>query len=304
MLEPLLRFIMIVTIAAHDLEAVERAYRQYFNYQVVARGKVTAALARAWGAPNVVGRRYLLLQPESGQPVYLRFIEMPLVPGYEPLRTFGWNCTEILVKDVDRLAHQLEGSPFRIIGPPRNLSSDENIRAMQVLGPANEVLYLTRIIPGASGFNLGSAQTDVDRVFIVVLGVKDIEQATRFYREQFNMPTTKPMGVRMSALSKAHGLDPEQLHPLAIVQFVKDFLIEVDQYPASATERPQRAGDMPPGLAMVSFIVNSLDSLRVKFVAPPKKINTAPYDGRRVAVTVGPSGEWIELVEDRRFKSE
>lgn len=302
MLEPLLRFIVIVTIGAHDLEAVEKAYRQYFNYQVAARGKVTAALAKAWGAPKVVGRRYIVLQPESGQPVYLRFIEVQPVPGYEPLHTFGWNCTEILVKDVDRLAHRLEGSPFRIIGPPRNLSSNENIRAMQVLGPANEVLYLTRIIPGASGFNLGSAQTDVDRVFIVVLGAKDIERATHFYRDRFNMPTTKPMGVRMSVLSKAHGLDPEQLHPLAIVQFVKDFLIEVDQYPASATERPRRTDDLPPGLAMVSFIVSSLDSLRVQFVAPPKKINAVPYNGRRVAVTIGPSGEWIELIEDRHVK--
>jgi catechol 2,3-dioxygenase-like lactoylglutathione lyase family enzyme len=302
MLEPMLKFIMIVTIMAPDLGSVEKAYRDYFHYKVVARGRITPALAKAWGAPDAAGQPYLLMQPESGQPVYLRFIQASPVEGYEPLRTYGWNCAELLVKDVDQLAKKLEDSPFRIIGPPRNLSSNDNIRAMQVIGPANEVLYLTRIIPGTSGFDLGSAKSDVDRVFIVVLGGKDIDSAAAFYDEKLDMPVTKPTGVRMSVLSKAHGLDPEQLHRLSIVQFQKNFLIEIDQYPTSTTERPARKNDLPPGLAMVSFIVRSLDSLALDFVSPPKVIKTAPYNGRRVAVAVGASGELIELVEDRRVR--
>ena len=39
----------------------------------------------------------------------------------------------------------------------KELTKIENApRAMQVLGPSNEILYLTRIIPEGSGFNLGS----------------------------------------------------------------------------------------------------------------------------------------------------
>ena len=90
------------------------------------------------------------MQPESGAGVFLRFVQAAPVAGYGPMKTFGWNATEILVQDPDALAEQLADSPFKIVGSPMNLSSNENIRAMQVVGPANEVLYLTRIPPGGA----------------------------------------------------------------------------------------------------------------------------------------------------------
>ena len=48
------------------------------------------------------------------------------------------------VDDVDALAAELASSPFRIIGGPADLSFSDQIRAMQVVGPAREVLYLTQ----------------------------------------------------------------------------------------------------------------------------------------------------------------
>lgn len=293
----MLSVILIVTITASDLSAVERAYRDYLDYKVIERGTVTKELAGVWGAPATVGRNYLLMQPRSGEPVYLRFVQSEPTEGYAPLRTFGWNCTEILVQDVDDLAKKLEASPFQIIGPPRNLSSNENIRAMQVIGPANEVLYLTRITPGQSGFNLGSAKSYVDRVFIVVLGGKDLQALLDFYAQKLKLPVTKPFEVRVSVLSKAHGLDPERLHKLALARLPERFLIEVDEYPETAINRPKRDGDLPPGLAMVSFEVESIDALGLDLIQPPVKLDGAPYHGRRAAVTIGVAGELIELVE-------
>ena len=60
------------------------------------------------------------------------------------LKVSGWNAAELIVEDVDGLAVQLENSPFKIIGSPADLSFTKNIRAMQVMGPANEILYLTQ----------------------------------------------------------------------------------------------------------------------------------------------------------------
>ena len=81
------------------------------------------------------------------------------------MTTFGWNATELLVKDPDALAEQLvTGSAFRMIGPPKDLwAAPDAPRAMQVKGPGNEVLYLTRNLDfDFSGY--------VDRVFIMVVG--------------------------------------------------------------------------------------------------------------------------------------
>jgi hypothetical protein len=295
----MLNVIFIVTLSAPNLKVVEEAYRDYLGYNVAARGKVSRTLASAWGAPASAGHDYLLMQPESGEEVYLRFIESEATEGYAPLRTFGWNCTEILVKDPDDLARRLADSPFRIIGPPRNLSSNEDIRAMQVIGPANEVLYLTRLTPGKAGFDLGSARTDVDRVFIVVLGGRDMKAMRDFYAGKMKLPVTLPTGTRISVLSRAHGMDPEHLHPLAVARLPRKFLIEIDEYPQGATLRPQRDGYLPPGLSLVSFEVDSIDALKLDLIQPPVVIEEWPYKGRRVAVTSGAEGELIELVETR-----
>ncbi len=293
----MLTLILIVTISASNLSAVENAYRDYLGYKVVERGSVSKELAGVWGAPATAGRAYLLMQPESGEKVYLRFVQSDPTEGYAPMSTFGWNATEILVKDPDDLAKKLANSPFQIIGPPRNLSSNENIRAMQVVGPANEVLYLTRVTPGKTAYNLGTAKTYVDYVFIVVVGGKDMEVMRDFYASKMKLPVTKPYEVRISILSNAQGLDPEHRYRLAIAQLPTRFLIEIDEYPQSAVVRPKRKADLLPGMSIVTFAVKSIDSLGLDLVQPPAVIKEAPYNGRRVALTVGAAGELIELIE-------
>ena len=119
----------------------------------------------------------------------------------------------------------------------------------------------------------------------------------RFYNEVFAMPVTEPVDARISVLSNAHGLGSDIWHQLSIARLPQKFLIEIDQYPAGATTRPQRHGELPPGMAMVGFQIASLVPVKDRLLAPPRAIETAPYDGRRVAVLTGAAGELIELIE-------
>ena len=147
------------------------------------------------------------MQPSSGEPVYLRFIEEEDKMNYRPMGTHGWNSTEILVQNPDQLAAELESSPFEIIGMPYDLyPTPDAPRAMQVLGPSEEVLYLTRIIPEGSGFNLGSAQSYVDRVFIMVLGGPSMEALQDYYRTSFGMPVTEASDWTIGVLSRMNDL--------------------------------------------------------------------------------------------------
>lgn len=293
----MLELIAIVTLVAPELDATVAAYRDDLGYRPVANGSIEQDLATLWARPRMTGRRYAVMQPASEEPVYLRIVQGEAVPGYAAMRTFGWNANEILVQDPDDLAVALADSAFEIVGPPRNLSSSDAIRAMQVKGPAEEIVYLTRITPGASGFELGTALSRVDRTFIVVVGGPDIEALRTFYSEVLGLPVSPAQDVRMSVMSNANGLDPETLHPLAIAQLPSRFLIELDQYPREATTRPVRYQELPPGMAMVTFTVASLEPFGEHLIAPPRPVGTLPYNGSRVGLLEGPAGELIELIE-------
>jgi catechol 2,3-dioxygenase-like lactoylglutathione lyase family enzyme len=293
----MLTVIIAVTLTVPDLAAVERAYGDFLGFRVVERGQLSADLAALWNAPALAGREYLLMQPASGAPVYLRAVRQEPVDGYATMKTWGWNSNEILVQDTYAIHEKLKASPFRIVGEPKSLSMNTEIVAMQAIGPAGELIYLTRIPQGKSLFNLGSAQSFVDRTFIVVLGGPDMDAMRRFYGETLAMPTTDPVPSTITVLSKAYGLPADTQFPLGIVQFPADFLVELDGYPAQATARPQRRGELPPGMAMVSFGVQDLDAVTAAYIAPVRAIGQAPYSGRRAGLIRGAAGELIELVE-------
>jgi catechol 2,3-dioxygenase-like lactoylglutathione lyase family enzyme len=237
-----------------------------------------------------------VLRPQNREPVYLRFVETgaPAVPA---MKALGWNATEILVEDPTLLESRLAGTPFRVIGPPAPLEINPAVVAMQALGPADELLYFTRMPAGKSKFGLGSATSFVDRVFIVVLGVHDIRRTLDFYSVTFGLPVTEPAPSRVEVLAEAWGLPREQPFLLGVARLPERFLIEVDEYPAGAAAKPVVEGELPAGMAMVSFAVTSLEPFLPMLVAPPAALHGLPYAGRRAGVMRGPSGEHIELVE-------
>ena len=290
----MLKLILIITTVVPDLSLMEQAYTGPLNYNVVARGQVARDPAEAWDAPRMAGRDYLLLQPQSKARIYLRFVQGDSVAGYGAMKTFGWNATEILVQDPDELAERLRGpdSPFRIVGEPRPLSATSNIRAMQVVGPAEEVLYLTRL-PSSNARE--SAQTYVDRPFIVILGGPDMQAMRQFYQDVFHVSVSEPSLARMTVLNKAHGFDIERTHPLAMARVSPQYGVEIDGYPETATIRAHRYAELPPAVAMVGFEIASLEGLSL--AAPARAIDELPYNGRKVALMRGVAGELIELIE-------
>jgi hypothetical protein len=294
----MLESILMVTMLVTNLSVTEQAYDDYLAYDTVVEGNVNENLASAWDAEDMINHPYIIMQPESGEDVYLRFIEDKEKTNYKPVGTHGWNSTEILVEDPDKLAEELDNSPFRIIGMPYDLYPTPNApRAMQVLGPSDEMIYLTRIIPDGSGYNLGSAKSYVDRVFIMVVGGPSMEDLQEYYRETFDMPVTEASDWTIGVISRLNDLPEDTLYPLAIAEFDKDFLIELDEYPEAIVTREIADGHLPPSTSVVSFFVDSLDAIDVTWREKPTTIEAFPYNGRKVGVTVGVAGEWIELVE-------
>lgn len=295
----MLSAIIAVTLSVPDLSAAEQAYTQWLSYRTVEQGLVSRDIASAWGAPLAEGRRYAVLQPASGEPVYLRLVQSPPTPGYEVMKTHGWNANEILVMDPDALASRfaVPDSPFRVIGPPRPLASSSTVRAMQAIGPAGELNYFTRIPPGGGTLIKTPAKSEVDRTFIVVLGGPDMRAMRQFYADVLGAKVTEPYATTVNVLQDAYGLPRDHVTMLALVTISPGFLIELDEYPSAARPRPIRDGDLPPGMAIVSFAVPSLDARALPWSVAPATRPGILYAGRRSAMLRGAAGEWIEVIE-------
>lgn len=258
---PRLGAIREVTYTVPDIHLIEAAYTQWLRYRVAAYGMVSPLEAQAWGAPAMAGRRFITLVPASGEVVGLRFIAAP-ESQWHALRSHGWNVSEIVVQDVDALAAELRSSPFRIIGEPASLTRFPMIRAMQVIGPANECLYFTQVGDG-SGLDLAQAQSYVGRVFIVVAGGPDLPALFRTY-ERFANDVDPPVSTPVRVISLANELPLDTLHAHGLVKLGSGSLIELDGYPTTTRPRHTPPGSLPSGMAIVSFEVQG--SLLERFV--------------------------------------
>ena len=277
-----------VTITATDLAAIESAYADYLEYRVAARGTVSEQEAAAWQAPAAAGAEWLSMQPAAGDDFEFRFVAGPAYPDYVPLTSYGWNASEIMVQNVDALAPRFADSPFEIVGEPRNLSFSDDIRAMQIRGPAEEIVYLTEFKKPVPGLSVPTARSAVDRTFIVILGGASMDGLQNFYNGTFGVPRAPVVESRVTMLSKALGADIETLYPIAAMALEGKSLIEADEMPASVGPRACQPGHLPPGIAITGFDCNTV---------PPEAEPVPGADG--VHIMRGPAGELIELHEPR-----
>ena len=265
-----------VTIVVPDLDAAIAAYRDWLGYVAGPVAVVGEALAAQWGAPDAAPARGVTLRPESGEARFIRLVEGQADPGYRPLASLGWIAAEIIVRDVDALAERLgaKACPFTIIGPPAVLDFEftDQIKAMQVVGPGGETLYLTEVGAPIPGFDLPAAQSFVGAPFIIVLGARDIAAAAMPYASD-RYPLGPTFEARIEVLSAAFDLPSAHRHRLATVAFGESTLIEIDAFPPRAPLRATSAAGLPSGIAMVSFFGDQ---------PQPRRTGTA--------------GEWIEII--------
>ncbi|MEP7311566.1 MAG: hypothetical protein ABI859_03210 [Pseudomonadota bacterium] len=278
---PSLRAIRAVTITSGDLKAAESAWTKYMGYHVVRRGKLDAATVDSWGAPNLKGKGYVTLAPESKEDFVIRFVEQATPGDYDAAPTFGWGATEITVQNSVELYERLKDSPFKVRGPPGMVPTYPYLRALGATGPSGERLNLTWITEKRP--DLAEAKSFVGRCFIATCMVPDLPAALEWYRSSF--------GSNPSPIRKLPNFE------LAVVPLTDGCKIEVDQHKPGGVVRERLNGGLPPGLAIVTFETNAFDKLRDKSLAAPIKSTLEPFRGHRTAVIKGTGSELMELVE-------
>jgi len=282
------------TLVAQNLDALVAAYRDFLSMAVLESGELSTAQACLIGAEELVGARYAVLSSATGVS-WIRAIEDASITAAIPFKQQGWLALEVVVEDVDALAVELEGSPFELYRPPADLDVSDDIRAMQVIGPAGEVLYLTQVKAPVPPFEIPVARSRVDRLFIPVMCCSDRDAALAFY-QQFPGGKDYRFDTKITSVNAAYGWELERKHPVATVQLAGETMIEIDQIDEAAP-RPQQKGHLPAGIAMISYEVESLADLAVDWLATPARLSGAPYNGRLAGCCRGAGGELLELIE-------
>ncbi|MFN7053934.1 hypothetical protein [Hyphomonas sp.] len=293
-----MKLLRAATLTVADLARAIGNYQKYFDYSVVEQGELPADLAVSWDAPASAGRPYAVLKPASGADVYIRFIEQPPVPGYTALRSYGWNAIEICVEDVLAANARMEGSPFEIIGPPREIDGLPAIYPMQVKGPDEEIVYLTQIRDDLPAFDLPRAGAPIDKLFILVLGCSDMKASLDWMVRHCGLTIGRDeMEIVYTMLAKAYGTPMEELHKISTMIHGRDVFLELDQYPDAAIDRPRHAGMLVPGCAVGTLWHPDFDTLPGPWITPPERRDGPIYQGKRAATMKDLDGALIEIVE-------
>ena len=276
-------------------------YQDWLDYDTVESGTVDQDLADSWGAPQSEGARYKVLQPASGAPVYLRFVEQDAPTDYQPLRTYGWAAIEICTQDTLAVNTRMAQSPFEIIGPPKQLDGMPAIFPMQVKGPDQEIVYLTEIRDNMPEYDLPRAGSLIDKLFILVMACPDMEAEGAWLEEHLKISKGRTLAINYTMINKAFGLPDGTQHKLATLKHERDVFLEIDEYPEEATARSIADGHLPPCVAIGSFIHPEFDAIAElnadHWITPPTARIGTIYKGKRAATLRSPGGTLIEMIE-------
>lgn len=284
-------------VTVPDIDAALRDYRDCLGLNEVEDGELGEALAQAWNCPGNAASRMVTLQPTSGADCFVRLVQQPVPAGFVPTTTYGWASYELTVQDVFAWPARLAGGGFRLIGEPKEIPGLPYFVAMQVHGTGGEMLYLNETRSDTPTSDLPHAASPVDRIFIVILAVRNRAASVAWYRDRLGLDESETHVIPYSMINKAFGLPPETATALTMVQKGRMPIVEIDDYPPQSRDRPRTSGQLPPGNALVTLAVESLDACRCDWIAAPAVQDGPLYAGRRSATTLGAAGELVELVE-------
>ncbi len=248
---PLAHATLIVTDATPLLAAYAA-----FGLVATVDGPVPAALAQAWGRPALAGRRLL----ELALPGRATLLRLLAVPGAVPRPTrfsHGWMALEILVRDVDALEAPARAAGFDVVGPPADLEMSPSLRAMQLVGPAGEMLYLTQVKAPVPPFDL-PLSTDLPPactlgpLFIAVMSTPS-RAAALAACAPLRPASTLQFDTKVTVLNRAFGRPLATRWPLATVALAGQCLFEIDEVQDTALQPPIDAGELPSGLSWISL---------------------------------------------------
>ena len=245
--------IVTVTILTHDLSKSAAMYISAFGWQEKGSEYLLSAdEASRWQATNLTGARVLEVCGINGG---VRFIESTTYQNPVPLRTFGWSALEICVDDVHKYVAQAVEAGFEVLNEAVPLSGTAKplpLIAAQLAGINGEVVYITQILSEVPNFELPDVSKESGSIFICVLGASDLEKSREVLESNFEVRRASDREVAIRVINRVYEKPLETLHRLSSLQLAGRNAIEIDQLPNEGAQREKLAGNLPPGISIVT----------------------------------------------------
>lgn len=290
--------IRCATIVCSDSHKAAALYEKALGYERLEAGHISEALAVSWGAEKMAGARFVVLGPQSGAACHLRFVEDATAHTPTPYLNTGWTALEFTVKSSDAAIERLRENGFTVLGEAEDLDfADGALRAGQVSGPHGEVLYLTQINEQLDDYVLPHATCDVDKLFIVILAVNNVDETMQHFNKRHGTPLKDTFEAAVPFIANYHGIDTENEFYVGTVELEEENYIEIDGMPKSDGPRPCKEGYLPAGIAMMTFEVEAIAPFQPAAHGAVTGSSALPYNNQDSMVFTGLNGEWIEVVE-------
>jgi hypothetical protein len=282
------------TLLTANINKVINAYRNTLGFTLEHKHTVSEALASFWQAPKLIGAPMAIMASANGD-AWLRIVEDTKAAPAKPLRSYGWMSLETNVGDVDQLRTRFVNDEFNIIGEPAYLQVSDAIKAMQVIGPAGEVSYLTQVDRAVPPFELPMTKTTTGSLFIPVLCTPNREKSLSFYQNLNAADAGLKFETKITVLNNALGKDIEHQYPVSTLQLDGKCLFEIDQV-GGIGNIVNNTDSLPSGIAMITCKVKNINALAEKLNKPLATLDDIYYGQQSALLLKGPSGELIELV--------
>ena len=157
-------------VSVSDLEARTDLFRRTLGFQVVRRGRVTAAELEGWDLPPDQSARYVLLAQPGADGGWIRLVAFAgagaqdrgrIRSSAQPWEPGGWSGLNVRVRNIDAVFRTLQHAGFQGFSDPVEFVAPPfRVREAMMVGPDGLVLgLLERIDPpfeGAGWTNLVS----------------------------------------------------------------------------------------------------------------------------------------------------
>lgn len=292
-LVPALHSIRMVTISSEDPFHSAQRYRDLLAYEEVERGKIPEALAERWGSASLHGRPYVIIRSPGPDFGYIRFIKVETPGTYRPMTRSGWNALELLTRDPYEVFDRLKAArDFTHLDGPEALTPGSSIHAVQFEGPDKEVLYITADLGEGDKSTLARTKHLVGRPFIVVVAGADAQAIVDFYTQTFSLDEAFQLSIPIPLIARAQEVPETRPFDLSLLRLgAFSHSIEVDAY-AHAPAKSKISGELPPGIAIVSFCGAGLGRATASY----NELGIA-YSSRLPEIYRGPASEMIELID-------
>lgn len=232
----------VVTLLTDSTERALDDYANAFGWRADAALALAPELASTLDLTDLAGTRVRTLRDARDRQC-VRLIEAQALDRTEPMHRDGWLALELLVDSVDATVARLPAA-FNVLGAPADLDVSPSIRAAQVLGPCNELYYLTQVRAAVPPFDLPQSGVDDEGLFIAVLRCADRDGEIAWWRSIGGGAAFR-FDTRITVVNRALGLSLATRHPIGVVQLAARSLVEIDQIAGpvwSLSGTPRAAG--------------------------------------------------------------